>query len=97
MTRAADTHRLVLFAFAAALLGLALWKTDELKAWARSWDWLKPTVQTFVQPARVNCTLPTEHEQMVVVFYWRDGRLAHRCMFAGSRGTYSRPHGANRL
>jgi hypothetical protein len=62
---------------------------DDLK------DWLQPHVtrafQTSGIPPSAPCTLPTEHEQMVVVLYWRDGKLASRCMYVGARGTYSRP------
>lgn len=38
----------------------------------------------------IQCTPPTEYEQLHVILVWRDGRLAANCLYVGSRGTYSR-------
>lgn len=36
------------------------------------------------------CAAPTEHERLLVVVGWNDGRLAAECVYVGSRGSYSR-------
>ena len=81
--RLLDRPRLLALLAAGALAAGAFWALDDLKAW------LRPLFQTSAQPGTA-CVLPTEHERLMVVFYWDDGKLRHRCSFVGSRGTYSR-------
>jgi hypothetical protein len=64
--------------FFIALLLIAVWAMDDLRAWTRTW---------FATPAIAGtCPPPSEHEQLHVVSYWRDGRLLSECMYVGSRG-----------
>ncbi len=86
----ATPRRLSISGAVLVALGLVWWAADDLRAW------LAPHVARIFQtsgiPAEaVRCTLPTEHEQMVVVLWWREGKLRHRCMFVGTRGTYGKP------
>lgn len=74
----------------AIIIGLLLWAADI--AAPRLVPKIASSVQTSgIPPAHEPCTLPTEHEQMVVILYWRDGKLKQRCMFVGAHGTYSKP------
>lgn len=83
-----DRPLLVMLLAAGALAAGVFWAIDDLK------EWLQPHVDRVFQtsgiPGAMTCTLPTEHEQLVIVLSWQQGKLRHRCMFVGSRGTYSR-------
>lgn len=71
-----------------AALAMAWWGWGGL--WARAQAFADRTFQTSGIPeTAVSCTLPTEHEQLVIVIAWQDRKLRHRCMYVGSRGTYS--------
>lgn len=93
--RPSDSARLSVLIALGAIVALAVWAREDLKTWLQ--PLFKPAVQTFVQPPPATCSLPTEHEQMVVVFFWREGSLRHRCLFTGSRGTYRAQPQANQL
>lgn len=88
--RRGDMHTLLALGI---FVGLLAWAADDLHAWlaphlARLFHMSGLSPATVAKAA---CTLPTEHEQMVVILYWRDGQLRHRCAFTGSRGTYAKP------
>ncbi len=87
--RPADHPRLIALLMVGAFAGGLLWAAEDLKAWLH--PLFSRIVQTSGIPASVRCTLPTEHERLVIVVSWQDGALKHRCMFVGSRGTYSPP------